>query len=1306
MKKANLLWTWSLFTVLAASVARLASAQDLGLPSATQKLNNRTVIIKEGWSCDFALKRPGQAVASLQIYSATNWEDITVPGLVLGVAVDGKLRSHVITFRGGEFHHYEVHLGFIDAGEHTLELLRADSSALERQRDLKLVNLRLEIYHADHPQYPILAHVPLLFGRRDGRASDIPLLLAYKTKEDPSRRLQEITYTVIYSNEDGGTPALGLLHRWGRYTDIEWTYRVEFDPNGERKRASYQGREHKTVEFRGGLENNQPALQVATQNNMLSDTLASRLRFALVPRRELPVGEARERLMLAEPWIWQVSAAEARREQRFATLTQHDPPIDDLQRYLFVEFTAQPRPSGTSDTCGGFFLAKYRGQTDESASHLWSPQLVITSAVPYARQTAIPLPSGVVADDLVWLDFVADPNYGSIVLTGVNQLFALDAQDLPRFWPPSWNGRVELRPGERVRFHIEGFQMKRSRFWALHEGDWSYKPDPWRQGGPDRWGEGKIHEQLWPKLRNGDAWTEQSFEGVTWYRQLFALDRSWRGEKMWLTLGKTAGNYQMWLNNKSLTLSDTTAAAIEQNRPAIDISSSVRFDRENSLVLRVEGGGSLPGILRGPTGIGNTPNAASEIDVRTMIDPAIDQQEPFEYLRQPWAMIGSRASGVATQITPEGFLFTGAAEIMFYGGADMQPLTSRTKTLLKGYLPILNYTAQRGNIQYRFETFAAPAQNVSGIPINYVQVEIKNLGNSPQNAAFGLGVRFRGETRRFPGRIAFNADWQYRISGRQLLREDEIICLLPDTPANRIELPQRSQRQAHEPAGMILYNFNLASGAAQRLTFALPETPMPINRTITASPTNDETANAGMHTEQLWENFLGEGARFSFPESKITQALQAHLIYNAILFGGTPPVPEQDAGLAAETARAFDVMGHHNLAEHILRQLLPHWQEVARTRASASQSADTTREMDGQICWAVRQHLELTRNVALGRDFLSTIQTVTAEIDPLASHSNISKAHYKALAILQHAAEIAQMLEAQTEFEQYSRKLAALQENLRKMQDRVEPASRDRQLFGETEPVSLLAASLAPQSLPQPDRLSAVLRDWRGRGEEGLFTNAHDGGLAPHATFASAYAALLRNDAETVVQNLYALLLHTSASHHVIGERVTPWGDRQEHGAVTPFNPFGARLIVLLRDMLIREEGRDLHIFSAVSPAWLKPGDEIALANAETKFGRLSFKATVQSDRLIIEFNQQWHNVPRFLSFHVPAFVQVESVLSDQQEVLPQARLIQLSAHTRRVEIIWKNEAARQRLSLASTITDFKNEYQGRYQLWRAQITQ
>jgi hypothetical protein len=266
----------------------------------------------------------------------------------------------------------------------------------------------------------------------------------------------------------------------------------------------------------------------------------------------------------------------------------------------------------------------------------------------------------------------------------------------------------------------------------------------------------------------------------------------------------------------------------------------------------------------------------------------------------------------------------------------------------------------------------------------------------------------------------------------------------------------------------------------------------------------------------------------------------------------------------------------------------------------------------------------------------------------------------------------------------------------------------DKQLqnrAGETWLPGLIVASAAPQLLPENDRLSAVLGEWRGSSAEGLFVAKQNGELDPNATFAVACAALLRNDAKTVVQNLYALLLHTSASHLVIGERVAPWGDRQEHGGITPLTPFGARLIALLRDMLIREEGRDLHLFSALSPAWLNRNDEITLTNAVTKFGRISFKATVQPDRLIIDFNQQWQHVPRFLIFHAPEFAQVQNVLVDRQAIDPQAQTFNLSPHARRVEIIWNNEASRQNLSLATAVADFKNEYRGRHHLWKSRIT-
>ena len=38
-----------------------------------------------------------------------------------------------------------------------------------------------------------------------------------------------LRYSVVFSNEDGGTPADRLLATWGRLTDIEYVYGVELD---------------------------------------------------------------------------------------------------------------------------------------------------------------------------------------------------------------------------------------------------------------------------------------------------------------------------------------------------------------------------------------------------------------------------------------------------------------------------------------------------------------------------------------------------------------------------------------------------------------------------------------------------------------------------------------------------------------------------------------------------------------------------------------------------------------------------------------------------------------------------------------------------------------------------------------------------------------------------------------------------------------------------------------------------------------------------------------------------------------------
>jgi len=422
-----------------------AAAQQFPSPSFSKILFSRATTLKATWEKNFVSPQAGHAVAHFQISSDTDWEDPRNPAALLEIAVDERLASHLVTFMGrvNGGHVYSIHLGFLNAGQHELTLQRADSS----NAAIKLHNVRLDIYYANHPFYPVLAHAPIIFGRNpDMRYSDVPLLLAYEKSDLNSGH--ELKYTVFFSNENGGTPPPGLLHLWGRYTDIEWAYRVELAANGKRFRASFQGKDHHELPYFGSFENAQPALQVATLNNMFSDSLTTKLRFALPPFFAIPPDGLRESVMLEAPWTWRVSAKEARREQRLNPQPADSTRIADLQRYLYIQFLAEPEMSGTK--AGGYFIARYKNNPNEYASNLGSSRLIIRSDQKIARQTALPLPADLTLDDLQCLEFVADASGGSVVLKNVVRLFSLDENDLPREWNLSWRDSIRLTSGQRA----------------------------------------------------------------------------------------------------------------------------------------------------------------------------------------------------------------------------------------------------------------------------------------------------------------------------------------------------------------------------------------------------------------------------------------------------------------------------------------------------------------------------------------------------------------------------------------------------------------------------------------------------------------------------------------------------------------------------------------------------------------------------------------------------------------------------------------------------------------------------------------
>ena len=123
-------------------------------------------------------------------------------------------------------------------------------------RGKAVARLDVEIDQIPSPIPPIwpLSLAPFVYARPDtvGRFTDVPLLMWYET--ELTARGTRYRYSVVFSNEDGGTPADRLMATWGRTTDIEYVYSVEVDASDAILSEDMQGPKHEILPFKGKRE--------------------------------------------------------------------------------------------------------------------------------------------------------------------------------------------------------------------------------------------------------------------------------------------------------------------------------------------------------------------------------------------------------------------------------------------------------------------------------------------------------------------------------------------------------------------------------------------------------------------------------------------------------------------------------------------------------------------------------------------------------------------------------------------------------------------------------------------------------------------------------------------------------------------------------------------------------------------------------------------------------------------------------------------------------------------------------------------
>jgi hypothetical protein len=387
-----------------------------------------------------------------------------------------------------------------------------------------------------------------------------------------------------------------------------------------------------------------------------------------------------------------------------------------------------------------------------------------------------------------------------------------------------------------------------------------------------------------------------------------------------------------------------------------------------------------------------------------MVSPTIDHEgDPFSYPSKPTDEIGVMYSPSATEVTPEGYLYTGFGELMFFAGPDLEPVSQRLHTLAKGYLPILSYELDRGSLKYHFEMFAATLgeQQPEGPVVNFVRVTVSNPGRVPITAFFASAMRYQGPSstasgtgdnrfrRPVPETAAgdyqqpgekFNTDSVYGFIGNAFLRDGKVLYLFPLNPNPRLNLTaedyysritslasRKLSIAATTPAGVATYKFVLGPGQVRTLDFAEPLLPVKAQDPLIATIRSANYEGYRDAVARYWDGIVASGMTINLTEKKVTDTFNASLIYDLMALNKIGSDYVQTVNQlhyhsfylrdASDIAHMYDLTGYPKIASQVLAFYFNKQQPDGNFISQPGQYDGW-----GQTLWILGEHFRFTHD--------------------------------------------------------------------------------------------------------------------------------------------------------------------------------------------------------------------------------------------------------------------------------------------------------------------------------------------------------
>ncbi len=766
-----------------------------------------------------------------------------------------------------------------------------------------------------------------------------------------------------------------------------------------------------------------------------------------------------------------------------------------------------------------------------------------------------------------------------------------------------------------------------------------------------------------------------------------------------------------------------------------------------------------PAYVRQPYGV----RTKHEAGLKPVTDPP---GEPFDWFRDPRTLVGVYGGPEQVLVTPKGAVRNDFGTLVLETGRQEIPMNQRIKTLLAGWLPVVEARFSRHGLDYHVEYFASRIPGLGRVPytleygiqkrrltspvadmVTFVRVTVKNPTDHPRTVRLTLVLRhrvlfkkkfqvFTSPTR--PATARFSRRVRAWIGGGRLLY---------GVSAE----PTRVGGAHDETLG---YRWRLPPGARQSLVAKIPyfvERARDAGRLERA-----RTRLFRARTIRFWKQEIGRATGISVDEPRVVDTYRASLVL--LLLDSLHRVGGRDFTHAnfdiydrffmrdmAFNMKALIDAGFEKTARNSMLDQLPFYQYPDGMFQSQAHEYDG----NGEALWMMGEYVRHTHDLAFARKLFPRIRR------SMAWQWHLRKAHWASSGGLYPPLEMPDDEEVRGHIVGYdlfaiagARAADAIacrlghvrlcrlwraraRQYARILRRKIAPAFHS---LGVVPPTTegLRARGFVdgwygprygidwgnleivwPSAVYSPwsPVVAASLKTWRARSFEGEMTYPEDGRESILHSYLSLYlleTEIRRSSDWHALQDLYSALVHTTATHMASeGMNATARWGWTARNLTLPHDEFAAQYITCLRDMMVfAREGR-LYVANVLSPAWLEEGRTVGFRGA-TRFGKLAFQIRRSRRVFAVTIDPPDPANERAIVVHVPANDRIVSITGVSAWRLDPRRNAVIIKHPGtgliRLRVGIQRRHPAPALSFARAVADYELDYRKMWEPMKLQL--